>query len=95
MTPFEYQSLVAILFQSNVEFSIILLRGKCKFKQIKNNLILCKKKRNETMCVSNDVFPLKAIYSSCGVILHERGNSKFKMADTRIVLNKIIFQTNI
>lgn len=53
-----------------------------------------KKKRND-VCVSNDVFPLKAIYSSCGVILHERGNSKFKMADTRIVLNKIIFQTNI
>lgn len=47
------------------------------------------------MCVSNDVFPLKAIYSSCGVILHERGNSKFKMTDTRIVLNKILFQTNI
>lgn len=44
------------------------------------------------MCVSNDVFPLKAIYSSCGVILHERGNSKFKMADTRIVLNKIYFK---
>lgn len=43
------------------------------------------------MCVSNDVFFLKVMYSLCGVILYERGNSKFKMVDICIVLNKIIF----